>query len=167
MPETSPTETVMVASFLERPEPGLEVASLPAHLTYVSWFDLPAQQSDRFQETLERVTEETRAPLITGGNLQYFGDKTVRRLDVATKGFNALHDFSAHAALVSFAHHVDPDFKGEFFSLSWSPHVSDTNERAMQQGEEIQLDNLTIIKRDTKMGRKIIQQVFEWGSRNG
>lgn len=162
------SEKVMVASFLEAPKEGEQFSALPAHLTYVSWFDVSPGDRDALYDRIEDIiAEEGRAPVITGGSHRIFTDaktgalQRVRRLDVPTNGFNAVHDFSPHAALVMFAKNTDPSLDMTFFGLDWAPHVSDTPDRSLAQGEVVQLDNLTVVRR-LKMGQKIVDRVFDW-----
>ncbi len=163
------TERVMVASFLDKVEPGQEFESLPSHMTYVSWFNLPTGSKERFMERVHDVTIENRAPVIKGGNLRLFTDNdgslvAVRRIPETTEGFNVINGFAPHAAFVEYAKFVDPDFDDKYFGLNWTPHITDTPDRQFQQDEVAQLDNLTVIRREAEFGKKIIERVFKWGN---
>ena len=161
-------DSFMVASFLERPTVGAEFQNLPAHLTYVSWFHLDPQRYADLTLRVHDIVSENQAPVITGGAQKIFGDEArgltrVRQLSVLDKDFNLLNHFQPHAALLAFAQSADPDFDNTYFGLNWNPHVSDTPERALAQDERVALDNLTVIKKEAKLGRKIIEQVHAWG----
>ena len=52
------TDRVMVASFLDTPREGSELANLPAHLTYVSWFNLPHYQREEFYAHMDDIIEQ-------------------------------------------------------------------------------------------------------------
>lgn len=164
------TERVMVAALFDEHTAGERLQSLPLHLTYVSWFDLPVERRDEFQAYVGDVASENRAPVITGGSLQYFTGKSpeevapVRRLDVATPGFNVINDFAPHAALFGYAKSVDPNFDETYFGLDWSPHVSPVDDREFQQNEVAQLEHLAIFRKDIKLGQKVIEHVYRWGA---
>lgn len=160
-------DKVMVASFLDKPEEGERFLKMPAHLTYVSWFQLPHDKRESFHGLIEDIIEEERPPVITGGSQRIFTDpktgelQRVRRLDVPTAGFNGLQDFAAHAALFAFAKNIDPSFDAQYFGMNWAPHVSETPDRELRQGEVVDLDNLTVVRR-LKVGQKVAEKVFDW-----
>lgn len=162
------TDRVMVASFLDTPKEGAELSGLPPHLTYVSWFNLPHEYREDFYAHMEGVTEQNRAPKIMGGSQKLFTDNGsgedvgVRRLDAATRGFNTISDFAPHAEILGFVKHVDPAFDDRYFGMKWKPHITDTAEYSLGQGEEVRLDNLTIVRRDKNIGRKVIERVLNW-----
>ena len=163
------TDQVMVAALFDKYEAGETFQSLPLHLTYVSWFDLPIDQREEFYTYVEDVALENRAPVVTGGSLQYFTGKSpdeaapVRRLDVPTAGFNVVNDFAPHAALFRYAKSIDPNFDDTYFGLDWKPHVSPVEGREFQQNEVAQLEHLAIFRKDIKLGRKVIDHVYRWG----
>lgn len=163
------TERVMVAALFDEHATGEVFQSLPLHLTYVSWFDLPVDRREEFHAYVEDVALENRAPVITGGSLQYFTGKSpqevapVRRLDIPTRGFNAMNDFAPHAALLGYAKSVDPEFDETYFGLDWKPHISPVEGREFQQGEVAQLETVAIFRKDIKLGRKVIDHVYRWG----
>lgn len=162
-------DRVMVAALLDEHQAGESFQSLPMHLTYVSWFDLPVGQQDEFRDYVEEVAFENRTPVITGGSLQYFTGKAphevapVRRLDVPTRGFNVISDFAPHAALVGYARTVDPEFDDTYFGLDWKPHISPVEGREFQQGETAALETIAIFRKDIKLGRKVIDHIYKWG----
>ncbi|UTX51296.1 hypothetical protein KI440_03825 [Candidatus Saccharibacteria bacterium TM7i] len=166
---SSGIERVMVAALLDKHEAGDTFTTLPLHLTYVSWFNLPTEQRNTFHEYVQEVTELNRAPVVTGGSLQYFTKEgsrervPVRRLDVPTVGLHALNDFSPHAELMRFAQDIDPDFDDTYFGLNWRPHISSTADREFAQGEVAQLESLSVIRKDLKIGRKVVDRVYRWG----
>lgn len=160
------TTTVMVASLFDRPGVGDAFDKVPLHLTYLPWFQLPDNERDGFDFHVQEIVEQNRAPRILGGALRLFTDDktgeliTVRQIDKMTSGFNYIQDFSTHSQLHSFARTVDTAVDLNYFGHQWNPHVTSVNGQEMQQGEEVQLDNLTLLAK--QFGKKVVQEVYAW-----
>lgn len=158
--------TVMVASLFDRPEVGDVFNKVPLHLTYLPWFRLPDDQREDFEFQVEELIEQNRAPRILGGALRLFTDDTtgelvtVRQIEKMTNGFNYVQDFFMHSALHSLARNIDKTADLGYFGHNWNPHVTSVNGQEMQQGEEVQLDNLTVLAK--QFGKKVVQKVYVW-----
>lgn len=159
----------LVASFIERPQEQQEFERLPAHLTYVPWFHLDQDAEVEFYEHVQQVTEDYRAPHVTGGIQQISYDHeerqvlSHRQIKVPTSHFNALQDFMPHITLMRHAQELDSSLGTTIAAMQqWRPHIADTPERSVQQGEEVLFDNLAIVRRSQKLGRHIIAKVFTW-----
>ena len=159
----------MVLSFLDRQPVGtMFEGSLPAHLTYAARFALPEEYYNDLTLKLRDITTENRAPQITGGSQVVYGQgEAARRIEIGTDGFNLLQDYVAKAQIARFLEEMDDPFLGNEQHAQrrvlWSPIVMDTPDRALRQGETVSLDNLTLVRRESKFGRKIIEQVHAWG----
>lgn len=159
------TETLMVAAVLKRPEVGQVFDTLPAKMTYASWFQLPDEQREAFASCIEEIIEESRPPRPVVLEEARFGDKVlgfekVYHLDFFTQGFNPLLDFLPHAALISFISTVDPSFDRKYFGAKWNPH---TKGQELSEGQTLSFDNLTVFKKDTHIGKKVVEAVYPWG----
>lgn len=161
------SELVMVASFLDRQKEGGVEGKLPAHLTYLPWFSIQPSRIGEFYELIQEVTEQERAPVIRGTSTRLFNDKDglieVRHIDQWSKGFNMLQDHMAHNMLLEFALLEENNgLDRRYTESAWSPHVTNTTERSLMAGEDVELDNLTVIKK--VMGQKVIDRVFNWNN---
>lgn len=156
-------ERLMVASTFEPVEVGQEFESLPDHMTWASWFNLPAENREDFAFLMERIVDENRAPAPIGGSVEVFGDESlglerVRRFDRASAGFNIISDFYAQAALYAFITDIDSSFDAKYFGAHWNPHTK----AAIAEGQEVQLDNLVTFKKVTEHRRKVVRDVYLW-----
>jgi hypothetical protein len=152
----------MVAAMLNRPEEGQVFHHVPEHMTYVPWFSLSEENKDSFFELLNDVVIENRPPKPIGGSYQKFGDEqlgfeNVRRFDEASAGFNVISDFSAHAALLGFVRSIDSDIDTTYLGEAWSPHVTGVGLEDL-----VEFDNLTALRRDNRLGAKVVESVVEW-----
>lgn len=158
-------ETLMVVSTFEPLSVGQEFEVMPEHMTWASSFNLPPARREDFALTMHDIIEENRPPRPIGGSSEIFGDEelgfdSVRRFNRASEGFNVIQDFHAQAALYAFITSVDPNFDTKYFGVRWNPHTK----RAVAEGEEVVIDNLTVFKKDTERRRKVVRDVYLWGA---
>lgn len=161
------TESVMVASMLERPSVGQTFITMPTHMTYISWFELPEEKREVFTSRLQEIVTKHRPPRPVADREEEFGNQkrgleTVRRLDYPTQGFNPLLDFEPHAILNAFVNKVDPSFDDTYFGVEWHPHIKNVN---VPENEELIFDNLTVFNKGEKIGGKtlkVVQSVYPW-----
>jgi len=153
----------MIVSTFEPVEVGQAFETIPDHMTWISWFNLPDQRREDFASMLEYVVEENRPPTPVGGSLETFGDESlgledVRRFDRAVSGFNVLSDFFAQAAMYAFAKNADPGFKSQYFGIDWNPHTK----APVQHDQEVPIDNLTVFTKDKERRLKVVRNVVQW-----
>jgi len=163
------TEKIMVASTLESVAVGEQFDSLPPHMTIFPWFDLEPKDESVFDFGLREVIMQTRAPIVEGGSAQSFvEDNTVavRRLDRSTESFNLITDFWVHAMVYRLVNKLGADYDPRFVGLEYAPHISDTPERSLAEGERVTLDNLTVFKKDEQR-RKLVKAVYLWDKIDG
>jgi hypothetical protein len=101
--------------------------------------------------------------MVVGGSEQYFGadsDIAVRRLDVPAPGFNLINGYDIHAGVFVLAHFIgrpkDDTYTGEF----WRPHITPTPDFVLEEGQELALDNLTVISKTPSA--KVVRAVYKW-----
>lgn len=159
------TETLMVASMLDRVEVGQRFASMPPHVTLFPWFDLKTAKFETLNQELgEIIIEHPRASRPEGGSALLFGvdgSIPVRRLDRGTAGYNVIQDFSIHASLYNLVNRLHATYDPTHVGLNYAPHISDLPERSIAEGEVIELDNLTIFQKDVRR-QKLVKAVHLW-----
>jgi hypothetical protein len=162
------SEKIMVASTVERLEVGQVFSELPAHLTVYPWFDLDEKDWSEFDEGMEDVIVRTRSPIVIGGSEQYFGssgDIAVRRLDVPAPGFNLINGYDIHAGVFVLAHVLGQPKDDTYTGEAWRPHITPTSEFALDEDQELALDNLTVFAKNG-LG-KVVKAVYAWEDNNG
>jgi hypothetical protein len=159
------TETLMVASTLDRVEVGQRFASMPPHVTLFPWFDVETAKFEILNRELgEIILEHPRASRPEAGSALFFGvdgSIPVRRLDRPTAGYNVIQDFSIHSSLYKLVNRLHATYDPTYVGLNYAPHISDTSERSIAEGEVIELDNLTIFQKDIRR-QKLVKAVHLW-----
>lgn len=160
------TETLMVVSMLETPRVGHVFEKVPTHVTFFPPFDLDTDLLDEFDGDMRELIEQTTQPTVVVGDRGFDDepDAPVTRLNRISPTFNAITGFDIHAGIwrsvYSLGGVVDPTYAG----LQWKPHISDTPDVQLREGQEILLTNLTVIERDSQR-RKLVRAIYEWGKR--
>ncbi|MDB5179911.1 MAG: hypothetical protein JWN12_543 [Candidatus Saccharibacteria bacterium] len=159
----------MVVSTLDTCQVGQEFDSIPTHLTIAPWFNLPIESWNAFNTEMDEVVLEHRFSPSRGGDAAEYGDDgsvKVRRLNHPDL-FTIVQVFPVHAAVFELAHHFDPDIDAAYSRLNYSPHVSDSSDRAITEGEIVDLSNLTVFQKRAETGRKLVKAVYLWDIING
>ena len=159
----------MVASTLDEVMVGQEFHTLPPHLTVFPWFELDTDRMATFNEDMQEVLEQTRAPVVTGGSVKLFGiDQAtkVRRLDRPTESFNLISDFWVHALVYRSVTELGEGYDPAYVGLHYAPHISDSDTRSVAENEIIRLNNLTVFKKDEQR-RKLVKAVYLWDTIDG
>lgn len=157
------TERVMIVSTLERLKVGRQLDTIPPHVTHIAGLELPAEEQEALSALIEDLAEENAPYEYLGGSRLQYGDEQlgyqyVRRFDTHSTGFNPVNNFFVQAGLYSFAKRVDSNFDDTYFGLNWNAHTHD----GVQEHEIIKPDNITVIGKDRKIGRKVVRQVHAW-----
>lgn len=152
----------MVAAMVNPLEPGSTIKKLPAHMTVYPWFDLPTSRWPEFDQAMQDVIEETSAPTTIGGDADIFdGNVAVRRLNRITPSFNLIRGFDIHAGVYSAVHALSASGTAyPYTGTGWSPHISDTAERSIEELEVCELSNLTVVQKT--LAQKSIRAVYFW-----
>lgn len=154
----------MIVSTLERLAVGDQLEQVPPHVTHLAGLELPDTEREALAALIDELIEENPTPYTyVGGDRLRYGDETlgyqyVRRLEPVTKGFSPMNYFFIHAGLYAYAKQVDPRLDDTYFGLHWNAHTHD----GVAEGEAITPDNITVIGKDRKIGRKIVRQVHSW-----
>jgi hypothetical protein len=163
----SAVETLMFASTLDRVEVGQRFASMPPHVTLFPWFDVDTVKFDTFNHELaEIIFDHPRASRPEGGSELFFGvDESipVRRFDHPTAG---IQDFSIHASLYKLVNRLHASYDPTYVGLNYAPHISNSPERSIAEGETIELDNLTVFQKDIRR-QKLVRAVHLWDKISG
>lgn len=155
----------MVAAMIDRLETGQSFDTLPAHMTVLPWFDLASNEWPDLHDELEDVVSETPMPVVMGGDEAVYGSEdpqVVRKLNRLTPSFNLIHGFDIHARLYGAVRQRDGQFDETYTGLAWSPHVTATPERAIDEGEMISFDNLTVFVKQALYRQKTVKSVHRW-----
>jgi hypothetical protein len=165
----SAVETLMFASTLDRVEVGQRFASMPPHVTLFPWFDVDTAKFDTLNHELaEIIFDHPRVSRPEGGSELFFGvDESipVRRFDHPTAGYNVIQDFSIHASLYELVNRLHASYNPTYVGLNY-PHISNSPERSIAEGETIELDNLTVFQKDIRR-QKLVRAVHLWDKIGG
>ena len=159
-------ERLMVAAPLTSTEVGEEYSSLPPHMTLFPWFDMPRANWTSFNAAMHHLLVETVQPTISGGDAATFGGEQdpseVRRLNVATPTFNIIHGFDIHAGVHNAVRRYGGDFDPRYVGTRWKPHVTSTQDFALENGDEVRLEEIAVFQRSTVAGIKMVKAVYKW-----
>lgn len=162
----------MVVSAVDRVHVGDTFKAIPPHLTVFPWFDIPTENFALFDQDMQEIIDWNPRMEPEGGSTVLFGDDEsipARRFDRATAGFNVIQHFDIHASVFRSVNELggtgtyDPQYVG----LDYHPHMTDSADRAVQQGEVVSFDNLTVIKKDEARRLKLVKAVYLWDKIDG
>lgn len=162
---TMATESLMVVSTLDRLTVGQDFDSLPAHMTILPWFHLSTYDWSEFREEVEATVEETAMPSVIVGCEASYGvhqDTPVQLFNRPTPSFNLINGFDIHARIYRAAKWLGSDFDETYTGVNWSPHITVTTEKKLQEGEMITFDNITIFAKQALSRTKTARAISRW-----
>lgn len=154
-------EQLIVVATPDPVEAGQKFSRIPLHMTVMGWFSFPEEHYDTLQQTLsEQFEHQPVFQRTAGGEADYFGDPQqvaersipVRKmLNVETEPWFALH------ALVERLGSFPED---TIYKDTYAPHVSDTPERRIKEGEHVAFKTVALFAKDPSQQPKV-RQVLE------
>ena len=160
----------MVVSTLDKVTVGESFDSLPPHVTIFPWFDLDETLIPAFESDMQEIIMHNPVALPEGGSSCLFGKDdsiSVRRFDVATFGFNVIRHYDIHASVFRSVNELGGTYDPTYVGLNYAPHVTQSEECSVYQGDVVLLDNLTVFKKDIVRRKKLVQAMYIWDKING
>lgn len=160
----------MVVSTLDKVAVGESFDSLPPHVTIFPWFDLDKTLIPLFESDIQDIIMHNPVALPEGGSTDLFDQDesiAVRRFDVSTFGFNVIQHFNIHASVFRSVNELGGAYDSTYVGLNYAPHLTQSEERSVHQGEVVFLNNLTVFKKDKVRRKKLVQAIYIWDKING
>ena len=158
----------MVAAMMPEMPVGAEFKNWPLHMTILSWFQLPREHWQVFdQEMREYVILNSYHRPVIGGETDHFetpeGRVQIRKLSLESHVRYVTEAFWTHASVYQLAKVYGTIEDETYMGVNWHPHVSAQPDVELQEGQELEFTGLSVIQKDPERGLKIIKALYRWG----
>lgn len=157
---TALQEQIIVISTPTELEVGQSIESLSKipHLTLFPWMTIEKSQWGFFDERMQASRDFSLARNMRAAGRENFGTpeapKYVRKLDGL--------DVDLRVDIANIAIELNAQYDERFTEWNTEPHISETADYAMKEGEVFQLNNMTAIAREIDADQKVVRAIYKW-----